>query len=447
MSWPKPNHEHTEYTGNDILRAVAQRQGCLPSPEREWILLVPFSFDFLCWVLAIQAAGHAPKVVTKRNLLRTIFSRKRHRFILPAKGFFLHSIFLNLLGHKTTRNRYSAQANTQPSIHPEPLLPALISHSSGSTGEAKTIQRSHSTLIQQHLALKTVFEPFPGQVDLPLFPNVLLHNLACGVATRVPDLPWHNWTAFDAGRLLATLKEGKVNTLTGNRFYFERLLAAFRVTNEPVMNIKAAGIGGSPIPDCLLSELQELFPGARLYVIYGSTEAEPIAVRLYTGKQKEQHGYGVGALHPGITLHLRDQEKITMEGKEVIHGEIGVSGLHVAGGSAVFYTGDYGFMLGDQLFLTGRKGNCQAFKGFFPYQVEHFLDAHIQDAEIAVKTGPTRLMVFYSSPNPQDGALLQALENLFGERPEVKITRLGSLPKDKRHHSKILYQHLHADGL
>ena len=75
-----------------------------------------------------------------------------------------------------------------------PNQPALIAHTSGSTGQPKQIVRTHAVLSAQHAVLKAVFPPWPGQQDFPLFPNVLLHNLASGAASILPKVPWGNFT-------------------------------------------------------------------------------------------------------------------------------------------------------------------------------------------------------------------------------------------------------------
>lgn len=46
---------------------------------------------------------------------------------------------------------------------------ALVSYSSGSTGNAKAVYRSHKVLLAQHEVLKEVFPSWPGQIDSPLF--------------------------------------------------------------------------------------------------------------------------------------------------------------------------------------------------------------------------------------------------------------------------------------
>ena len=161
--------------------------------------------------------------------------------------------------------------------------------------------------------LKEIFPPWPGQRDFPLFPNVLLHNLAAGTTSVLPALPWADLAAFSPARIARQLLTQAVETLTGNVFYFQRLLPVLQEQPGGFPLVRAVGIGGSPVPEWLPHALQIVFPNATIYLIYGSSEAEPIAVRPVTGAgqnptqnpaQNPALGYAVGPVHPSLELHL-----------------------------------------------------------------------------------------------------------------------------------------------
>ena len=168
-----------------------------------------------------------------------------------------------------------------PVLRPVPLgQAALVSHSSGSvSGRPAAVRRSHAVLQAQHEALRTQFPPWAGQRDFPLFPNVILHNLAVGALSLVPDLPGGRLVALAPARIVAQLAAGQVQTLTGNVFYFRALAEYLAGQPAAFPLVRALGIGGSPVPEALLAALAPYFPQAMRYVIYGSSEAEPIAVR------------------------------------------------------------------------------------------------------------------------------------------------------------------------
>jgi len=174
--------------------------------------------------------------------------------------------------------------------------PALISHSSGSaSGRPTAVRRSHRVLQAQHEALRRQFPPWAGQRDFPLFPNVILHNLSVGALSIVPDLAQSRLAQLDPARIAAQLAAERVETLTGNVFFFTRLVAHLRLHPATFPAVRAPGIGGSPVPECLLAAVQKHFPQATCHVIYGASEAEPIAVRAVAGPALDPRlGYCVG---------------------------------------------------------------------------------------------------------------------------------------------------------
>ncbi|MBV9128710.1 MAG: AMP-binding protein, partial [Verrucomicrobia bacterium] len=65
--------------------------------------------------------------------------------------------------------------------------PALLTFTSGSTGEPKAAVRTHGFLRAQHAALARGIALAPGQVDLTTLPIFVLANLGSGVTSVLPD--------------------------------------------------------------------------------------------------------------------------------------------------------------------------------------------------------------------------------------------------------------------
>ena len=65
--------------------------------------------------------------------------------------------------------------------------PALITFTSGSTGQPKAAVRSHGFLLEQHRVLERAISLTPGAVDLTTLPVFVLANLASGVTSLIPD--------------------------------------------------------------------------------------------------------------------------------------------------------------------------------------------------------------------------------------------------------------------
>ncbi len=339
-------------------------------------------------------------------------------------------------------------------VHPE--QPALVSHSSGSvSGRPTAVRRSHRVLQAQHEALRTQFPPWAGQRDFPLFPNVMLHNLAVGVLSIAPNLPGGRLAQLDPARIVAQLATERVETLTGNVFYFEQLLAHLGQYPATFPAVRALGVGGSPVPERLLGALRRYFPRAACYVIYGASEAEPIAVRRAEPMALDPRlGYCVGQPHTGLSLKLDQPQPVWQPSAPTTDlgdpegppryqaGEVLVRGPHVAQAPGAWLaTGDFGYFdAAGQLWLTGRRGAATLVRGVGHYQLEHCLRQLPGVAQVAARPRPdgTAFDVWVAGDFSAE-AVRTASAAAFGPGLVGRVTHLDRLPVDGRHLSKIRY--------
>lgn len=448
------------YSGRDILNKVSAYRSVFEKKNirrgEEVLLAMSVSFELVCALLAVIAHGAIPVLPAAGSgplgLFRLI--RKRPvKAVLTAKQLsILPSLLLaalrikQLVIHPEDPQAAPFTVAWEQGVLVEEDQPALISHSSGSTGSAKAIFRSHRILLAQHRALKETFPPFPEQRDFPLFPNILLHNLSVGVRSILPAL-----SGFDIRRtvpscLLAQLEAEHIHTLTGNVYYFQKILAYLQGQAMTFREVKAVGIGGSPVPEPLLRGLKNYFVEATMYVIYGSTEAEPMAVRkLEGGSPDPAAGYAVGRFIPSLQWRIRPLGKTAINGVRHTVGEIEVKGLHVVPQEKEGWlkTGDFGYVNERaELFLTGRKGNERMHAGIQHYQLEHFL-LHMEGVERAAAISGTEGFDLYVQGSAIDVKKVSArLKEAFPEEVIGTLQLREHIPVDARHHSKVLYTKL-----
>jgi acyl-CoA synthetase (AMP-forming)/AMP-acid ligase II len=281
---------------------------------------------------------------------------------------------------------------------------------------------------------------------LPLFPNILLHNLAVGTVSILPDVPGLDIRRMRPATIVQQLVEGRVETLTGNVYYFTQLLQYLNRQPADLGHVRAVGIGGSPVPESLAHALRARFPNAGVYLIYGASEAEPIAVRKLEGPPLDPRlGYGAGFFHPSIRWKIIGAEEVTFGNNLSFRsGEIAVSGPHVVAtdGEGWFRTGDYGYVDGQgRLFLTGRRGNEPMHRGVGHYQVEHVL-RHAAGVENAAARSLENGFAVYVTGTATEAAVRQVLEANFPAGLVTGVYFRNELPVDARHHSKIKYDQL-----
>ncbi len=485
LRWPtiRPGAAPTSVSGAALLARVLTWQQALeahgPVPIGAPVLLAhPGSLELVAALLAVLGLGAVPVLPPAGASVGGIYQllkAEQIRLAVVAPGTRRKLGWLGkLLGCRCVSAIEPANYELQILEQAAPLLrpvgleqPALISHSSGSaSGRPTAVRRSHRVLQAQHEALRLQFPPWAEQRDFPLFPNVILHNLAVGALSIVPDLPGNRLAQFDPACIATQLAAERVETLTGNVFYFTKLVAHLAYYPATFPAVRALGIGGSPVPESLLTAVQKHFPNATCYVIYGASEAEPIAVRAVASLAPDpRRGYCVGQPHAGLTISLRNpqpvwqpanHQELTTSSKAsgqlapadqtapYQSGEILVRGAHVAlpaGPSAWLATGDFGYFdAAGQLWLTGRRGAARLVRGVGHYQLEHHLRHLPGVTQVAAlpRADGSAFDVFFAGMTTAE-ALLAASEAAFGPGLLGQVQQRDQLPVDGRHFSKIRY--------
>jgi acyl-CoA synthetase (AMP-forming)/AMP-acid ligase II len=182
---------------------------------------------------------------------------------------------------------------------------ALITFTSGSSGTPKGANRTHAFLLAQHDALKAEFPVRPADVDMTMFPVFALNNLAQGLTTIIPDMDFRHVAGVDAARLLAQMERHGVTTCTASPPFFDRL--AGPRSRIPMRRILT---GGAPVSEAQLDRWRAAWPDTEIVVVYGSTEAEPVA-HATAGERRaavstmHPHAPGFCTGHPSARVRTR----------------------------------------------------------------------------------------------------------------------------------------------
>lgn len=357
--------------------------------------------------------------------------------------------------------------------------PALITFTSGSSGEPKGANRTHGFLLAQHRALAAEFPAREGDVDMPMFPVFALNNLAVGVPSVVPDMDFRHVDRVDASAVVAQMRAHEVTTCTASPPFFDRIAAeAERTGAAPAL--RRILTGGAPVSDAQLAAWRRALPKTEILVAYGSTEAEPVAhlsaeERLEVadrpgfcaGRPIERIRTRVIRIHPG-PVELGEWKDWELPPGEI--GELVVSGEHVcrdyyrnpravkenkiaeADGTMWHRMGDTGsFDAEGRFWIAGRVHSTIQRGGAL---------VHPQLVEQAAKGADSRIrrVAAVGLPDPKLGQrVVVVLETEAGEElkqevarrlaaagqiaDEIRLTR-EPLPVDPRHNSKIDYGRL-----
>jgi len=441
--------------------------------------------------IATFAAFAEPRAwlgTAKSHLLRIFDPRLRTIPITVTTGWHLGpwparcSLADLEVGEGLVPSRLEAKVSEE-GIHPvSPDDPALITFTTGSSGEPKGANRTHRFLLAQRAALAAEFPAEEGDVEMTMFPVFALNNLAAGVPSVVPAMDFRRVDRVDAARVLAQMRQHDVTTCTASPPFFDRLAA--EVESRPVERptLRRLLTGGAPVSDAQLRTWRLAFPETEILVAYGSTEAEPVAhltaeerLAAVNPARPQAPGYCAGRPIDRIRAKVARIEAgpITLGAEgwaawELPAGEIGeliVSGDHVcrdyyrnpravgenkiADGEAVWHRmGDTGsfdaegrFWLAGRVHSTIRRGGAlihpqlveQAACGEDP-RIRRIAAIGMPDPEL----GERVVLVVETEEEGIEGEIA-ALVAAAGLAADEIVLASEPLPVDPRHNSKIDY--------
>lgn len=344
----------------------------------------------------------------------------------------------------------------------------LITFTSGSTGAPKGADRTHGSLIAQHLAIRAHWPDRDDDTDMPCFPVLVLHNLCCGISTVMPAVDLATPGAPDAARVLQQLDRDGVTRLAAAPAFMTRIVQAALADHRTFPGVRSVVVGGATLPPGLAERCLAVFPRAHCRIVYGSTEAEPIAeIDMADAVAQDQPGRGHLVGHPASVaevcivdpaLPLRDDADVQRArlGSDRT-GEILVAGAHVLqryvdnpaanaetkiprpDGSVWHRTGDVGRLdAAGRLWLEGRVKDAVVVNGVprHTLALEKALDRlpGIARSALVSDAGGRPALVLAGPHIARDG--VRSVRERLGF-PALPLYRIDEMPVDGRHNSKI----------
>lgn len=290
------------------LAAGLRARGLAPGDRA--LLFVPMSTDLYAALLAVLHAGATAVFVDawadRRRLDAAVAAASPRAFIAVPRAHLLRlaSAAVRRIpiavwagpGPLSLRALERAGAIAVAAAVPAEA-PALVTFTTGSTGRPKAAARSHGFLWEQHRVLANHLGTREGDVDMPTLPVFVLHNLAAGATTVLPDLDPRAPAEFDPATVARQIESEGVVTSAGSPAFYQRL-QAWCAEHGRRLPLRALFTGGAPVLPRLARALGRDFIAGQAHVVYGSTEAEPIASLTTTEMLQAMDG-AAGDATPG----------------------------------------------------------------------------------------------------------------------------------------------------
>jgi long-chain acyl-CoA synthetase len=217
--------------------------------------------------------------------------------------------------------------------HPEDT--AAILYTSGTTGQPKGAELSHSNLVLNALAANRTFNSHESRPDRYLLVLPLFHsfaqtmNMNAGFSTGATLVLQQR---FDPDAVLDIMQRERITVFSGVPTMYWGLLEALRLRagdHAPSdIALRLALSGGSPLPATLFEQFTETF-GLHILEGYGLSETSPMALAQPPGGLNKPGSIGVPIW--GVEARLVDDHWATIDGADVV-GEIAVRGHNVMKG-------------------------------------------------------------------------------------------------------------------
>ena len=280
----------------------------------------------------------------------------------------------------------------------EPVLSAetdaaVILYTSGTTGQAKGAELSHSNLILNALTCNRLFGSTPATdthlLVLPLFHSfgsTVNMNAGFATAATLVLLP-----RFDAAAAVKLLETENVTFFAGVPTMYWGLLNALSdgVDVQRIAdNMRVAVAGGSSLPVEIIHQVKQRF-GVQILEGYGLSETSPVAT--FSDPRREPRPGSIGIPIWGVEVKLIDPQWNTIEGADEI-GEIAIRGHNIMRGyynrpeataevmrDGWFRSGDLGRRDKDGFYYVVDRAKDMIIRGGFnvyPREIEEVLMTH-----------------------------------------------------------------------
>jgi acyl-CoA synthetase (AMP-forming)/AMP-acid ligase II len=333
---------------------------------------------------------------------------------------------------------------------------AILSFSSGSSGQSKVIIRTHQILNAQFDALKDKIIDCENAKMISNFPVVILLNLGLGISSYLSkSIKMSKLNKTDFRLLYNEIIREKITHLSVSPYIINQLANTIKTESLNKINLFQIISGGAPFFPSFVENINQYLVTQYFFVLYGSSEAEPIAQcsaneiventnnqGLYAGEIDENCQCIVGDVSNGIITEFEPYKagEIFVSGEHVVKNYLNDNDLELKNKikfkDRIWHrTGDFGYFdSANKLFLTGDINRKQGSQ--YLLDIEKSLQK-IKGVERA--TLLNNIVYVQTQINEDKRGIEKEIQLIFNTKIKIIFMKL---PLDRRHFGKIKYKEL-----
>jgi amino acid adenylation domain-containing protein/thioester reductase-like protein len=271
---------------------------------------------------------------------------------------------------------------------------AYVIYTSGTSGHPKGVLVEHRNVVNTLVGCREWFGFKADDLFLCLasptfdiFYFELLSALLCGASVRLVNRE----ELFDPACLSSLARRATVMQAVPG--LMKQIVEMLRVHSGPTPRMRHAITGGDTVPVQLPGMIADVFPQARVTILYGPTEATMVCSGITLPDPHAVHGYPIGRPLPNVVLRVYDERRQLVP--VGIAGEIYIGGAGVSRG----YLGPTSVerfveIEGERFYRSGDRGRwtadgCLDFLGRMDEQVKvHGFRIEPAEIEAALESLP-----------------------------------------------------------
>lgn len=295
---------HQSIATIEALRAQLDRLNIKSSQKA--LILAPVSVELIFLLLALMASKISPVLMDPRldkklwkstiqklapDIIFSVAKVSRWRWLLPWTWAYR---FVNIKSLSLACDSFLFTSWQLPRTESTDKI--IYTLTSGTTGYPKIISRDFSVLESQQRLSCGYLPPLEPDIHLSLYNIGLLQSFTQGATTIITR-------TCDTNEIYSLITRHHVTRLSIPPGKLLELILFLQEQKLTLPSLKCILTGGAPIPFWFRKWAKDYFPKSDIYIVYGSTECEPISkVNLSQFQETAMIGYPVGQPIKEITV-------------------------------------------------------------------------------------------------------------------------------------------------